>query len=592
MDRQDRRGDDDFGKGPGLSTPPEESGEQDLLDSSNSAAIHGYVFEQSRARPEGRADDPDGQQPQGPPGGSLPDESRAPAEDHREQGVRSWIDEAMSPAGRDASSRAPSGTTEEAMSATSTHLSEAAAGALEHKSNRVLPKAFHELMGKERPALLEIGCPPNSMLTRVFQEKASDPEAASRCCVWHGSALSDMRTSHGLQLAVEQIRGLNPRHVWVTVSGSAYSPMQRANQRNTQQVRELKEKREEAVAMYHAAREIMRVCVHLGVHCTLEMSENSEAWRLPVFQELQHEWDLYVANVKGCSVGLQGSQGKLLMKGWRLVTTHQRLALSMHKPCKCPTTYVHEKGNGASGKGSIQHTPEFGRLVYQALQEEFSFLGVVKECRGESVLPESFGKGEICACGDAYLQKHMLQCGNCLLGKDAIPYYESQEAPGTGTPQPSTQDLGDGLPNTAFLAQSTTPGSEPSEAKAQAMSLQASISYKDLEAYLEAHPQQGRTSDRTMMDRTQGTYHTHGSYAFGNHYGMTRRTMDNPAFVKMINRFIAQHFPKDYQWSAFTLNNNVAAPLHKDLNNLDSHPNCSVGLGKYTGGELWAERGF
>ena len=213
----------------------------------------------------------------------------------------------------------------------------------------------------------------------------------------------------------------------------------------------------------------------------------------------------------------------------------------------------------------------------------------MKECRGESVLPEGFGKGEICACGDAYLQKHMLQCGNCLLGKDAIPYYESQEAPGIGTPQPSTQDLGDGLPNTAFLAQSTTSGSEPSEAEAQAMSLQASISYKDLEAYLEAHPQQGRTSDRTMMDRTQGTYHTYGSYAFGNHYGMTRRTMDNPAFVKMINRFIAQHFPRDYQWSAFTLNNNAAAPLHKDLNNLDTHPNCSVGLGKYTGGELWVE---
>ncbi|CAE7632776.1 RE1 [Symbiodinium sp. CCMP2592] len=510
-------------------------------------------------------------------------------EDHSEQGVKDWVNVAMSPAGGDMSPSATSGSSVEAMSATTTVLSDTAAGALEHRSSRILPRAFHELVGQERPDLLEIGCAPNSMLTQVFQKKGSDVDAASRCCVWHGCALSDMRTTHGLQLAVEQIRGLNPKHVWITVPGSPYSPMQRANQRDSQQVRELREKREEAIATYHAAREIMRVCLHMGIHCTVEMSENSEAWRLPVFQELQHGMGLSVATVKGCAVGLQGRQGKLLMKGWRLVTTHQRLAFVMHKPCRCDPSYVHEKGNGSAGRESIQHTPEFARLVHQALQEEFGFSGIVKECQGASSLPEGFGQGEICGCGDAYLQKHSLHCGNCLLTRDAVPFYEDQNTRDPEQPKTSTQDQRTDGTSTALLAQSHGPDSETPEAKAKALSLKGTLGYKDLEAYLEENPPGGKASGRNMIDHTHGTYHTYGSYAFGNHYGLTRRTVDNPEFVRMINQFLAQRVPKDYQWSAFTLNANSTAPLHKDINNDETYPNCSVGIGDYSGGELWLE---
>ena len=59
----------------------------------------------------------------------------------------------------------------------------------------------------------------------------------------------------------------------------------------------------------------MKVCTQLGIHCTVELSERSEAWRLPVFQELQYGLGYFVAVTKGCSVGLKGKQGNLVQKG-------------------------------------------------------------------------------------------------------------------------------------------------------------------------------------------------------------------------------------------------------------------------------------
>ena len=51
----------------------------------------------------------------------------------------------------------------------------------------------------------------------------------------------------------------------------------------------------------------MIVCTQLGIHCTVELSERSEACRLPVCLELQYELGYHVAVTKG--VGLLGSQG-------------------------------------------------------------------------------------------------------------------------------------------------------------------------------------------------------------------------------------------------------------------------------------------
>ena len=307
------------------------------------------------------------------------------------------------------------------------------------------------------------------------------------------------------------------------------------------------------------------------------MSDRCEAWRLPVFQEVQHAMGMQVAVVRGCSVGLQGRNGRLVQKGWRLVTTHKRLAEVMHKACRCPTTYEHDKCEGTVAASSAMYTPEFARLVFQALQEEFGFWGVVKECRGEAELPEGFGLGEVCACGDAFLQKNNFQCGNCLLGKDAVPFFNNEASPG------------DALGDAAFETHLTPPPLSASETEAQNLRNNLKISYPQLEKYFEQHMDCRNHSRRNLVDQQTGSYYTFGSYAFGNHYGVTSRTVQRPQFVRMINAFIKQHFPEGFQWSSFTINANAATPLHKDLNNDELFPSGSVGLGSYDHGELWLE---
>ena len=257
------------------------------------------------------------------------------------------------------------------------------------------------------------------MLTQVFQQRSGKHESAARASTWNGA---DLATTKGLQLLLEQIRVLNPEHVWISPPDSAFSPMQRATQRNPQQVKELRLKREQAISMYHNVREAMKVCTQQGIHCTMELSERSEAWRLPVMQEIQHDLGYHVSVTKGCSVGLSDGQGRLLQKGWRLVTSHRRLADCMHKRCMCPTSYTHAKTEGASMKQTARYTQEFARLVYQALQEELSFYGLLQECEGLSSPPEVFGRGDLCTCEDAFLEKHQLMCGSCLLGRDVVPW--------------------------------------------------------------------------------------------------------------------------------------------------------------------------
>ena len=514
---------------------------------------------------------PDGGDDQGPAGGDVSDPCRAAPQGDFQQGVDVERPGDLSPDVDLPGDVVPAGELGDYH-----QLSSTAASALAYKSQSIIPRAFNELLGKERPRLLEVACSPNSILSRTFQEKLGCEDCAVRCSFWNGA---DLTKPLGLQLVLEQIRSLNPLHVWMSPPCGPYSPMQHTNQRTPEQRSELHAKRQEAIKIYHSVREIMRVCVHLGIHCTVEMSERCEAWRLPVFQELQHTMDLKVAVVKGCAVGLKGRNNRLVQKGWRLVTTHQRLAQVMHKPCRCTTNYEHDKCEGAVATASALYTPEFARLVFQSLQEEFSFCGVVQECRGEGNLMEAFGRGEICACGDAFLQKAGFQCGNCLLGRDAVPHCES------------TTDASEVATAAAFETHLTPPPNVPGETEARELRNKAQISYVQLEKYLEQHAAQGHSSRRNLVDKEHGSYYTFGTYAFGNHYGLTARTLQRPQFVQMVNAFIKQHFPSGFQWSAFTLNANAATPLHKDFNNNEAYPNCCVGLGAYQGGELWIEGG-
>ena len=105
-------------------------------------------------------------------------------------------------------------------------LSSTAASALAYKSQSIIPRTFNELLGKERPRLLEVACSPDSVLSRTFQEKLGCEDCAVRCSFWNGA---DLTKPVGLQLVLEQIRSLNPLHVWLTtvwpvLPHAAYQP--------------------------------------------------------------------------------------------------------------------------------------------------------------------------------------------------------------------------------------------------------------------------------------------------------------------------------------------------------------------------------
>ena len=121
---------------------------------------------------------------------------------------------------------------------------------------------------------------------------------------------------------LEQIRSLKPRHVWLAPPGNAYSPLQSVNQRSPTQIQELKAKRAHATKLYESTVEIAKFCQQQGTHVTVELPEKCEAWRLPVLQRLRFEMGLQTCVTKGCAVGLRGGDGQLMMKGWRLVTSH------------------------------------------------------------------------------------------------------------------------------------------------------------------------------------------------------------------------------------------------------------------------------
>ena len=179
-------------------------------------------------------------------------------------------------------------------------MSQVAANALAYKSQLVVPNMFEDLTGNSRLELMEIACEPDSLLASAVQARTGRSDAACRSSLWCGH---DLATSAGLSRVLEQIRVLRPKRVWVSPPCDPYSPLQNFNQRTPAQVQDLKHKRATAQRIYESTLEIVKVCLQLGIHATVELAERCEAWRLPVFQKLRFEMGLHTAVTKGCSVG-------------------------------------------------------------------------------------------------------------------------------------------------------------------------------------------------------------------------------------------------------------------------------------------------
>ena len=292
-------------------------------------------------------------------------------------------------------------------------LSESSARHLEDQAWSIVPGLFQSLNGFERLALLEVGCDAESPLTAAVHQLTGTTSSAGRCSLWNGC---DVGESEGLSLVLQRIEVERPQVVWLNPPSSSYSPLQKMNQKTGEQQEALNQKRLATRRAYVGYSAIFHFCVQQGIHVVWAMLDSCLAWRLPLMHQLQVKYKLHDVTCKGCAVNLRDSPGgRFVRNGWRILTTHARLAQSLDLPCRCPKEYQHASSNRLPKIQLDQFTPELAKRAAKYLLQELSYQGVLQECAGQTVLPEAFGVGDACVCSELQIPNLPPQkCSNCL----------------------------------------------------------------------------------------------------------------------------------------------------------------------------------
>ena len=296
-------------------------------------------------------------------------------------------------------------------------LSGGRARQLEEAAWSLVPRAFQALVSEGRPVLMEIGCEPHSLLAEAVCREVGHKDAAVRCAEWNGV---DLSVTSGVRLALERLKLERPQVVWIRTPSSAFSPRQGMNQRTEEQQQALKGKRQHAQRVYIGGLCVAEAAIQQGAHVVWEWNEASQAWRLPAIQNFQKRHKLHCAITKGCSVNSRDAGNKFRKQGWKLLTTHARLAQHMNLPCRCDPRYQHASGEKREDPETLEYTPEYANRVVRLLTQELSYQAVQMECTGQTGLPEAFGRGEFCVCGELAWPGNPRTCASCLLGRNVV----------------------------------------------------------------------------------------------------------------------------------------------------------------------------
>ena len=448
---------------------------------------------------------------------------------------------------------------------------------LEERAESVIPSLLQGLIATRRSALLEIACSPESLLTTTVRSLSEDVEAASRCSWWNSGNLS---TNEGVRHVLQRVDLESPTHVWISPPSDAFSPLQNLNQRSDSQQEALQEKRKEATSILVGAGVVFHACVQRGIHVSLELPERCQAWRLPILHSLKQKYSLFEAVTHRCRVGLRNSPKEPLMrKGWKLLTTHQRLSEIMNLPCRCSKTFVHGKCEGRCTHRSELYTKEYTQKVAKAILQEHSSCTTMQECQGQTQLPPLFGEGSCCVCKEVSLPQRPRKCSHCLYKPNSFNcetpgFVEDPQGPSGTEPeeecfgQEEIQDL-EVLSERLFQAKD--------------------FRHSSCEQLLEMLPFKARKQHRNMLGEKPETYITLGAYSFGNHYGVTRRTRQIPHTVRYLLGYMTSLNGGSFTCTSLVINKNARCPSHRDVNNSPEYFNRLVGLGPYTNGELWVE---
>ena len=463
-------------------------------------------------------------------------------------------------------------------------LSSEKASHIEKLSGDIVPELFQGLVVSGRPVVMEVACHSDSLIGQAVQDCTGSSSSCSRVSVWNGGYLA---TNDGIKLVLERVRRERPQSVWIAPPCGPYSPLQRTNCRNEAQIAELDKKRAWARRVYVGAAVVARFAAQQGSHVIWEWSERCEAWRFPWIQKMIKDLDMRVAVTHGCRVNLRSvKDNKLLRKGWKIATTHSRLADCLQCTCQCSSHYQHGRCEGKDADVSARYTPEYAQRVARILCQELSHQQAVSECQGKSTLPALFGLGGTCQCDEPCFQKQQQKCGHC-----ACPEEQHEETAKEPDPGGEIEEVFEtaGPPETEAAALWSQREMEEVEGLAKELRKKQRFDFPSCEKLVQLLPQGPKPGRIGNSMSTEGRYDVFGAYAYGSQKGVTRRTQEFPECTRYLNMFMSFHCGKRYRWTSFVVNQNRELPAHRDVNNNAEQPNIAIGMGDYSGGGIWVQ---
>ena len=478
-------------------------------------------------------------------------------------------------------------------------LSESKAKRLEEQSWSILPNLFQDLVGYDRPALMELNHRKDFLLTETIREMTRKESAAARADHW---SCTELGHDEGVRRVRERLEMERPQHVWLAPVCDCYSPSQRVNQKTPEQQQQLEARRQEALKQYVGVSCVVHLCMQQGTHVTVEMPAKNNAWRLPVFQKLKAKCQMWFATAQGCMVDRKDAKGVKTRNGWSVLTSHRRLHRTLDLPCKCPRQVVH--GRAELGQDRDIYTEAFARKVCRAILQEGTHHEILAECSGSTGLLESFGEGEFCACSEVTVPFQKRVCAMCVPGSSCSLLGLTTEATGsqstrnTESPSPETTEelrMEDSTESLSPCVDHEEEGMyteqqvQGVEQQAEALDRNQDYRHSSCQQFLQQFPERRLSHHRNSIEKGVANIIVLGVYAHGNHYGITKWTRRLPRSCRYLMNYLKHWSSEPVHCSTIFVNKNSKHKTHRDNHNQAGSKNYVIGVTPYQQGELWLE---
>ena len=148
----------------------------------------------------------------------------------------------------------------------------------------------------------------------------------------------DLLTHDGTQSALNELVTRSPRYSWFATPCTPWCSWQRVNlaNANEKEWKKLKGQQTKARRLYRHALYLAEQIIAFGGDMAWEWPRSCDAWWLPEVQSFikKHGEKLYFAELDGCMVGTRDpASGKLVRKGWTIMTTSWRLCKALSLRC-------------------------------------------------------------------------------------------------------------------------------------------------------------------------------------------------------------------------------------------------------------------